>query len=177
MSRFIKITVTGDLVHLGRCKDPEATWERIHSEYTELSGDTTNMQALVLAKQIAVLTNRINITNSIVYYLSLRGAIPELIDELNIMGYRVKGVDLQADLERVLGLSKSDHVKLTAAKDAYVKLGNGEKATELMWYRLLSAIAKHRQIVSINPALITVVEFVAMDKEYKEYYEMINKAR
>lgn len=173
---FIKITITGDLSFIGRCNDREALWKRIHSEYTELSGDTSNNQGLVLAKQIIVLTNRINITNSIVYYLSLRGRIEELVTELKNMGYRLSFTDLEADLARVISLSKSDHVKLIAAQDAYKKLGDAPKTTELNWYRMLSALAKHRQVTSINPALITVIEYVAMQKEYTEYCSMMKQA-
>lgn len=175
MSRFIKVTVTGDLSHLGRCSDPEKLWESIYSEYTELSGDTTNNQGLVLAKQITTLTNRINITNSIVYYLSLRGRVDELVIELQNMGYRLKFTDLEADLERVIALSKSDHMKLTAAKAAYDKLETGNKTTEMDWYRMLSAIAKYRQVVSINPSLITVLEYIAIEKDFKEYCNAMSK--
>lgn len=174
MSRFIKITVTGDLSHLGRCANPEKLWENIHSEYTELSGDTQSTQGLQLAKQITYLTNRINITNSIVYYLSLRGLVPELVSELNNMGYRIKGEDLKTDLERVIGLSKSDHVKLTAAKDAYEKLDNGKQTTEKDWYQMLAALAKHRGVVSINPAMITVLEYTVMDCEFRQYIAAMN---
>ncbi len=172
---FIKITITGDLKWLGNCADPEKLWEAIHSEYTELSGDAQSNRGLELAKQITFLVNKINITNSIVEYLSLRGNIPELVKELQNMGYRLAFTNLEADLRRVISLSKSDHVKLAAAKSAYEKIENGEKTTEFMWYKMLSAIAKHRQVVSINPALITVVEYLAMDKEFREYCEMMSK--
>lgn len=170
---FMKITVTGDLSHLGRCIDPVATWQRIYSEYTEMSGD---IRGLELAKQITFLTNKINITNSIVNFLDLRGNIPELVTELQSMGYRLKFVDLSADLLRVISISKTDMMKLAAAQAAYNKLGEGEKATELNWYRALSALAKHRGVMSINPALISVTEYVAMDSEFREYNEYMKKA-
>lgn len=171
MSRFIKVTVTGDLSHLGRCENPESLWGTIHSEYCELSGDAGNQQGLTLAKQITFLTNRINITNTIVDYLHIRGRVDELVQELVNMGYRLSFTDLEADLARVVSLSKSDHVKLNAATSAYEKLGSGEKTTEFDWYRMLSALAKHRQVVAINPALITVTEYIAMDLEFRAYCE------
>lgn len=169
MSRFIKIACTGDLSHLGRCQEPEALWQKIHSEYTELSGDASSSRGLELAKQITFLINKINITNSICYHLSTRGRIEGLIKELQHMGYRLKFDDLDRDLQRVISLSKSDHVKLSAAKDAYSKLNTGDKTTEFNWYQTLSALAKYRQVAVINPALITVVEFIAMEKDFKEY--------
>lgn len=176
MSRFIKVTVTGNLSHLGRCEDPEKLWEAIHSEYTELSGSEQSNQALSLAKQITTLTNRINITNQIINYLSLRGRIDELVTELKNMGYRLAFVDLEADLKRVISLSKSDHVKLVAAQTAYDKLQKGTAhTTEFDWYKMLSAIAKYRQVVSINPELITVMEYIAMDKDFRMYCEMMSR--
>jgi|GEM_PF-5814441 len=175
MLNFIKITTTGDLKWLGRATDPEALWQAIHSEYTELSGDASSSRALELAKQITFLTNKINITNLICFHLSLRGHIEGLVNELKKMGYRLTFTDLAADLNRVLSMSKSDHVKLKAAKDQYAKLDTGEKTTEFVWYQTLSAMAKHRQVMNINPALISVVEYVAMEKEFRMYCEMMQK--
>lgn len=165
---FIKITVTGDLKWLGRCTDPEALWQAIHSEYTELSGDASNSRGLELAKQISYLTNRVNITNLICYHLSMRGRIDELVKELQNMGYRLKYTDLETDIKRTLSLSKSDHVKLKAAQSAYKGLEKGERVSEFNWYQTLSALAKHRQVNVINPALITVIEYIAMEKEFRD---------
>lgn len=174
---FIKITVTGDLKWLGRCADPEALWQSIHSEYTELSGDTSNTRGLELAKQIGYLTNRINITNMIIYHLSIRGRIDELIDELKNMGYRLSYSDLDADLKRTISLSKSDHVKLQAAQTQYDALETGDKVTEFSWYQTLSALAKHRQVNVINPALITVIEYIAMQKDFSDYINAMKHGR
>ena len=176
MSRFIDITVTGDLSHLGYCAEPEKTWERIYSEYCELSGDTQSTRALELAKQITFLTNKINITGLIVNALSIRGRNEELIGELKLMGYRLTFADLPADLQRIISISKTDQMKLTAGKEQYTKLDMGEKTTKFQWYQILSAIAKHRDVVSINPANITVIEYIAMDKEMREYIVMMNRA-
>jgi hypothetical protein len=176
MLNFIKITVTGDLKWLGKCAYPEKLWESIHSEYCELSGDTQSSIAFDLAKQIHFLTNKINITNSIVNILSLRGFNEVLIAELKGMGYRLQYVDLERDLLRTLSLSKSDHIKLDAAKEKYTKLSTGKETSEFEWYQILSALAKHRQIVSINPALISVTEYVAMDKEFRDYINMMKQA-
>lgn len=175
MLNFIKITTSGDLKWLGRCLDPKERWQIIHSEYTELSADAQSSRALELAKQITFLTNKINITNSIVEYLYLRGPVDSLIKELQQMGYRLKYTDLITDLNRTLTMSKSDHVKLANAKEQYGKLGNSEKATEFSWYQVLAALAKHRGVMNINPTLISVTEFVAMDREMREYVSMMNK--
>jgi hypothetical protein len=169
MSRFIKITVTGDLSHLGRCINPTELWKRIHSQYTELSGDTTNTRALQLAKQITFLTNKINITNEIVNYLDKRGFVQELVNELKYMGYRLTYTDLKADLHRTLSLSKSDHIKLKGLTAQYDALNKGDAVSEFNWYQILSALAKHRQVSVINPAMITVMEYCAMEKDFREY--------
>lgn len=175
MLNFIKITITGDLKWLGRCANPDELWRSIHSEYTELSGDAQSSRGLELAKQITFLTNKINITNSIVYHLSLRGRIKELVNELKQMGYRLNYTDLEKDLQRTLILSKSDHVKLAVAKEQYAKLETGEKTSEKNWYQMLGAIAKYRQVMSINPALITVMEYICMERDFREYCMAMSK--
>lgn len=172
MSRFIKVICTGDLSYLGICVDKETLWQKIHSEYAELSGDTSSSRGLELAKQITFLTNRINITNAIISHLSIR-RVDGLVEELKIMGYRLKFDDFEKDLQRVLSLSKSDHVKLANAQAAYKEIKTGDKTTEFMWFQILSSIAKYRQVAVINPALITVVEFIAMDKDFRNYIASI----
>lgn len=164
----MKITVTANLNWLGKCSNPDKLWEKIHSEYTELSGDTSSNAGLDLAKKITFLSNKINITNSIVYYLSLR-RVEGLIIELQAMGYRLKFDNLEEDLKRVISLSKSDHVKLSAAQESYKKLQEVDKTTEKDWYRILSALARHRQVANINPALITVMEYIVMEQDFKQF--------
>lgn len=175
MLNFIKITCTGDLKWLGRCGDPEKTWQQIHSEYCELSGDAQSSRALELAKQIAFLSNKIYITNTIVNYMVVRGRVDELVLELQKMGYRLKYTDLEKDLQRTLSISKSDQIKLNMAKEQYAKLDTGKETTEFEWYQILSALAKHRQVAVINPSMITVVEYIAMDKDLREYIKATQK--
>lgn len=175
MSRFIKVTVTGDLSYLGRCAEPEKLWEAIHSEYTELSGDAQSSRGLELAKQMSFLTNKINITNSIVQHLAHRGRIDDLVTELQNMGYRLKYIDLNKDLARTLLLSKSDHIKLSALQEQYKKLGTGEKTTDFQWVQILSALGKFRGGVIIRAEDITVMEYVAMDLDFRAHVQAMSK--
>lgn len=175
MFNFIKITTTGDLKWIGKCEDPAKLWEQIHSEYTELSGDQQSSRSLELAKQISFITNKINITNTIIQHLATRGNVPELVLELQNMGYRLKYIDLDKDLQRTISLSKSDHIKLSSLKEQYAKLATGETTTEFQWVEILSALAKHRQVMVINPALITVTEYLAMGKEFRMWIKVNTK--
>lgn len=112
----------------------------------------------------------------IIYHLSIRGRIDELVDELKNMGYRLSYSDLDADLKRTISLSKSDHVKLQMAQTQYDALETGDKVTEFSWYQTLSALAKHRQVNVINPALITVLEYICMQKEFSDYINAMKSA-
>lgn len=174
LSAFIKITTSGDLSHLGNVEDPETAWQEIHSEYCQLSQDTQSSRALELAKQISYYSSRISITLLCVDYLQHRGYVAELVDELKNMGYRIpfQPDTLVKDLERVIGLSKSDQVKLAHATEQYQKLtkdGAKNEVTVFDWYRMLSALAKHRQVPVISADAITVTEYCAMDLDLREY--------
>lgn len=175
--RFIKVITTGDLSHLGYAINPHELWANIHSEYVQLSGDQQSNRALDLLKQITTLTNRINITNQICAYLTQRN-VPELIDVLANMGYRITRINLEQDLKIVLSLSKSDHVKLAFATEQYAKLPKGQVSenTELAWYKTLAVFAKFQGVSVINPALITVMDFCAIDRNFKEYNIQMEKA-
>lgn len=91
------------------------------------------------------------------------------------MGYRLKYIDLDKDLQRTISLSKSDHIKLSSLKEQYAKLSTGDTTTEFNWTEILSALAKHRQVMVINPALITVCEYIAFDKEFRNWIRVNTK--
>lgn len=179
LSKFIDVIITGDLSHLGRLEDPEQAWQDIYSEYVEMSQDQQSSRALTLANQISYYTNRINITNEAVGYLMQRGYVAEICDGLKQMGYRLPFSEnnLQADLNRVLSLSKSDHVKLQHATEQYNKIvkTDAAKVTKFDWYQILSALAKYRQVAVISPDNITVTEYVAMDLEFRAYVAAMKK--
>lgn len=179
LSKFIDVIITGDLSHLGKLEDPEQAWQDIYSEYVEMSQDQQSTRALTLANQISYYTNRINITNEAVNYLANRGYVQSICEGLKQMGYRLpfNENNLQADLNRVLSLSKSDHVKLQHATEQYNKIvkTDAAKVTKFDWYQILSALAKHRGVVSISPDMITVTEYIAMDLEFRAYVAALKK--
>lgn len=104
-----------------------------------------------------------------------RGNVPELIQELKNMGYRLQYTDLAGDLKRTLSLSKSDQVKLAAYSAEYEKMQDGTSTTEPDWYKMLAALAKHRGVTVINPSQITVVEYIVMDLEFRAYVGIMSK--
>lgn len=179
LSKFIDVIITGDLSNLGKLEDPEQAWQEIYSEFVEMSQDQQSTRALTLANQISYYTNRINITNEAVGYLMNRGYVQSVCEGLKQMGYRLSfsPATFTADLQRVLSLSKSDHVKLSHATEQYNKLvkNDGGKVTKFDWYQILSALAKHRGVVSISPDAITVTEYVAMDLEFRSYIAAMKK--
>lgn len=176
MSRFIDITVTGDLKYLlisGECDNLTVIWEQIYSEYTEISAGSVGSHGLKLAINIEYYTARIKNIYSIVNYLRIR-RVDGLIDELKGMGFNFKFDDLPADLNRVLIKTKTDEMHLKNAQTQYGALQGGEKSTKIDWHRKLAQIGKYNQ-QHYNPALISVMDFVALEKEFKEYVSMMRK--
>lgn len=174
MSRFIEITVTGNLTNLlisGTCDELDKVWEQIYSEYAEASNNTSATHGLQIAIDISYLTYRLNNIYSIVNYLRDR-KVPALIDELRLMGFNYKFIDLQGDLNRVLTRCKSDDMRLNVALEKYNKAKTTEKATRLEWQQRLSQLAKYQGVPYINPALISVLGFVALEKQFSQYIEM-----
>jgi hypothetical protein len=173
MSRFIDITVTGDLKYLlisGECDNLTVIWEQIYSEYTEISAGSVSSHGLKLAINIEYYTARIKNIYSIVNYLRIR-KVDGLIDELKGMGFNFKFDDLPADLNRVLIKTKTDEIHLKNAQTQYSSLQGGEKSTKVEWHRKLAQIGKYNQ-QHYNPALISVMDFVALEKEFKAYIDV-----
>jgi len=164
MSAFINILVTGNLGDI-----THENWQEIHSEYCELSQNSSAVQGLALAIDIQYYKARIENVYFIVNYLNTR-RVEGLITELQNMGFNFPFTDLQKDIQRTLTRVKSDELKLKQAVEKYetaTKSTGGD--TKLDWYRRLGQLAKYQGVANINPALITVMDFVALEKEFMEY--------
>ncbi len=164
MSIFIDCVVTGDVSLVGGIE----AWEKLYSEFSEISGNSTANNGLRLAIDIAYYTNRIKNIYFIVNYLNGR-RVEGLVKELQKMGFNLAFTDLRNDLQRVLTRVKTDELRLSSAISKYNALSSGKEATKLDWLRRLAQLAKYQGVATINAALITVMDFVALEKEFKEY--------
>lgn len=163
MSLFIDIVVTGNLGTV----TPE-NWQQLMSEYSEMSQNSSAVQGLSLAIDINFYSTRIKNVYFIVNYLNNR-RVEGLISQLQEMGFNYSFTDLSKDLPRVMTRIKSDELKLKQAIEKYNTISQSESNTKLDWYRRLGQLAKYQGVASINPALITVLDFVALEKEFVEY--------
>lgn len=160
---FIDIVVTGELGAMS----PD-NWQAIMSEYSELSQNPSAVQGLSLSIDIHWYTNRIKNVYFIVNYLNSR-RVDGLIETLQSMGFNYQFTDMGKDLQRVLTRIKSDELKLKQAIEKYEIASKAESNTKLDWYRRLGQLAKYQGVANINPALISVLDFVALEKEFIDY--------
>lgn len=178
MLNFIKIVTTGDLKWLIKSGTPtglNVIWDTIHSEYAEISENTSTSESLEMCVDIAYYKARIANTRDIVEYLRQRN-VPELITELQEMGYNFTFLQLETDLDRVLTQSKGDEMRLAQAEARYIeKSTDSEQATEIEWRRRIAQISKYQGGGMINAALISVYDFVALEREFSDYIDMMKR--
>lgn len=174
MYNFIKLNVFGDAKWLIKSGNPdtEDALEAIQSEYAELSGDTSTNSLLKASIQYTYLTNKMAIFNDIVSFLRIRSNT-DLIAELVSMGFNFKFTDLETDLSRCELQSKQWIIKINHAKQILESRPKQEATTEKAWYDSLQAIAQQRGIASINPRLISVIEYIVMEQAFTQHINML----
>lgn len=159
MYEFIQI-VTGEV-------EPIPEWESIYSEYSEMSGSAATNKSLELAIQITYISERIKIVTAIVQRLWTR-RIDEAITLLSDMGFWFTFDDYEGDLERVTTMLRGEEIELNRAVAEYKEMAASEtgNATSFEWYGILQALSKHNGY-HINPHIVTVTEYCAMEKAFK----------
>lgn len=163
---FIKIS-------LGQLPEPD-NWQFIQEQYAELSGDKSMSRIFVLIRQITYLKTRLNIIQLIVNQLSLErneGLIAILQNDFSL---RLKFVDLQADLIKVVSLAKPDLIKLTQAEKQYEELKKDEQtSTEADWDDEIMQLSKFQEF-KIDKKNTTVSEYLAVKKAFKAHMDYLN---
>lgn len=170
---FIQISLYNE--HEKWLVKPE-TWEKILTQYSELSGDKNMSHMFNLVRQITYLTNRLNVIELLVKQLNVR-RIQGLVDLLkNDLGFKLTFDDLQADLKRVVSLSKADVIKLKLAQKQYddLKSKSGGEVTESDWIDEISVLSKF-QGYAIKQKETTVGEYLSIKKEFSRHIEQIKK--
>jgi len=176
MYNFIKLSVSGDAKWLVKSGNPDtdAALEAIQSEYAELSGDDSQSEILKASINLEYFTNKLRIFTDILSVLRVR-YVAELIPVLKEMGFNFAFTDLQTDLNRAETQSKQWIVKINHSKHILdSRKTNTEPPSEKIWYTRLDAISKARTIPPIDSRNITVMQYIAMDKDFTEYVNRMN---
>jgi len=176
MYNFIKLSVSGDAKWLVKSGTPstEAALEAIQSEYTELSGDDSQSEILKASINLEYFTNKLRIFTDILSVLRVR-EVPELCEVLRQMGFNFEFTDIQSDLNRAETQSKQWIVKINHSKHILdSRKINSEPPSEKIWYARFDAISKARTIPPIDARNITVMQYIAMDKDFTEYVNRMN---
>lgn len=158
-------------------KVPEPEWWPLfYEEYNELTASSKQPgenKSLDLAIQINYIRTRITIVQTIVERLWVRRN-DEAIELLIEMGFGLSFENLRPDLERVILMLKGEEIDLNRAVAEYGELekkAETGKSTELIWYNVLAMLGKHNNY-QINPRIITVMEYIALDSQFRAWVKM-----
>ncbi len=180
---FVKAMTTNDLkyiVKFGKPKNLEETWEKITSEYSNLSseGDNTNRMLLDTVKDITYLQNKIYLI-AITVREFRKSYNSEYGEILNNMGFTFVYTD-DADLERKLTLTVNQAKQLEIEldqrkvelkklqKDDAGELSEGEFDVQLAIYGEFMGAA-------LNPRILTVAEFVGIKTDFRNIPQPLKK--
>lgn len=172
MAKFVKCIVKSEYDVVGG----EDAWNKIFDEYLTLSDDGSISQLLALLKSIAILTNKIQLVETIVNTMANK-PIPELADQLRAMGFRFSyGENLQQDLQATINQAKSWLLKLQQDQKELEELrkSDGKAATEQDYEMQYSAIEQFKG-VGIDPEKYTVGRYIADIKRMKLQSQALQK--
>lgn len=189
MVRFIACVSGEDFKPLHKPGSPPATpeqlakaWDLIFYEYVDLVKDPDQLYALGLMRDIAVLESDLRLTAAMITFLSMRFS-EEVQASLRKMGYRcsLKEGDHghnTNELERLIKQRKARILTLSQRKNQLEthqskqkKQGKSEPADYDKILTELSAFQGYR----LDPAYITVSEYVAISNRYKKHVEASKK--
>lgn len=175
LHNFIRIVVYNELRELYSEKanfihkqaDLTSIWERIFNEYNELTDNKQAVHILSLMKDITVLNNKIEITNSALNCLLKAESTIDyqpLKDMLNSMGFRYTYSDetLQNDVKLTLSSMKTIILKKDEAINEYNEISKdeGKKVTENDYNNLIAQLEKFMS-KDIPTRTTTVAKFIS----------------
>lgn len=178
MTAFIKAIVKQDYSGLIKSglplkTDIDKAWETVFNEYTSISGDNHVSTLLALLKDIAILTNKLQLIEIIVNEMAEKH-MPGLAEQLRKLGFRFQyedGPELRRELEITIVQSKAMllQLKQDQAELEELRKNDGGAATEQDYELQLSAIEEFKG-VSINPDTYMVSRYCADIKRMKDRY-------
>jgi hypothetical protein len=176
LDNFIKIASSGDLKHLVVFGFPTKAqlvlaWDAILSEYLVLSNSPQQNFMLTCMKEITTLSNKIEIIQALVDHLALHYHEGMVIN-LKLLGFRFKynpenKEQYHKDLQLTVTQSKSLLIRLEQKKKDLNLLRSKESGSDADYDSVLTELSKF-QGYRLNPKDVTVSEFLAILKRFKE---------
>lgn len=179
LERFMRCICDGDIRALR--KHPLVsksilyrTWARVGDEYAKLSGDTGYESNFVLYKDMARESGKLELVKSCLRILHVRysetcvSCLPGLgytykFDENDPVGYR-RDLDLAGKKARMIS------VELAESRGRYNKIlskQGSQRSTKEDFSRVLAILSKYMGY-RVDPRVITVEEYVMMQKQYEK---------
>jgi len=183
LDRFIDCLENDDynrlIVNEGDFATPErlaSTWEKVYTQFAELSADGTYNQVYELSKEIDDLRCKIYLTDGCIYHLRLEYSKP-LIDILNGLSLmcdiveKDSGPQLESKLQAIQGRAKKWLMKLKEKRKqlSVLQEENTGKMDRKYFDNELDNLTKY-QGVFISDTTITVSRFLRLrNKMYAEF--------
>ena len=157
----------------------ERVWDDIWNEYQKISSDSTQQAIIRLMKEATQLGIRYYLICDVVRCLRMRYS-KELHETLTVLGYREKLDPInQSQYQKKLSIIESKAKLLKTQKEEKEKdLKNYQKSKskETNWDEILSELSKF-QGYRLDKTKITVSEFCAVSKRYREHAKMMEKKK
>lgn len=174
IGRFMRAVDTGNLGWIVKKRgilkaDRAKRWEDIFNEYASLSGDGQSVMILGLMKSVFIKQNKLAVIDETVRLLRLRHNT-ELVDVLKRLGFRKKftpGENYQKDLNFVIIEARKILMQLKKDQEKLKELQTTEKSKKGDFEKLLARMSEH-QGYRIDPEIVTVLEFLAIEKNILE---------
>lgn len=190
LSRF-RICLHGDLSALmmdGSMKpsllELEQLWDSIFMEYVDLVRDPEQMYSLNLMRDIAVLESDLNLSASLVIFLSMKYD-PEAEKSLKNMGFKfnLKPDDRQynsGQLDKVIRQRKAKALTLNQKRklleEHQNKAKKGPKENPGDFDKVIAELSAF-QGYRLDPGIISVAEYAAIHARFKKHVEQSQKSK
>lgn len=182
MATFIDCIVDQKFTGLAKSGKPNEAqladaWDKVFTEYLSISGDTQISGILALVKDIAILSNKLFLIETIVQQMENQHDF-KLAEHLRSLGFRFQyedGPELKRELELTIIQSKALLLELEQNKSELESLRKDDSgaATRQDYQLQLSALEEFKGC-SINEETYTVARYCADLKRLKERYKPQN---
>jgi hypothetical protein len=174
LSIFIEIICTGNTSLLGN-GEHKLAWEKIRSEYAEITNDIEYINNLQVLRDLNLIDNRIKIIHSTVD-LMRKYYVPKLGEILDYYGYSydwlVNEETYQKQLDIIISKSKTFTSDLVNKREEWQKIVSKSNESggisELVFVDTLLQLS-HMQGYHIKTSEITVMEFARLINLAKKY--------
>lgn len=176
---WVKLVVTGDVEWLfseplkkwHKPTDLTLIWEKIFTEYTELTNDVKANHVLSMIKGITVINNKLQIIQSAINLLAKARPMENyqpIIKMLKEFGFRYSFTEetIFEDLKRTASSAKRMVITRDQLQKDYETFGNSDqKATEKDYYLMIAELSKFLGF-PIDAKKTTVLSYISYVEQY-----------